>query len=56
VDLLDRERAIARGFHCTRHKFLFNRRGDNASATGALVVNCNRGWKGSEEVLEAVVS
>jgi hypothetical protein len=44
------------GFRYTRHRFVFNRHGDNASATGALVVNCNRGWKGSEEVLEAVVS
>jgi hypothetical protein len=39
------------GFHYTRHKFLFNRRGDKASATGALVVNRNRGWKGSEKVV-----
>jgi hypothetical protein len=39
------------GIRYTRHKFVFNRRADNASATGALVVNCHRGCKGSEEVV-----
>jgi hypothetical protein len=46
----------AGGFRYTRHRFLFNRRGDNASATGALAVNYNRDWKGSEEFVEALAS
>jgi hypothetical protein len=49
------ENALAPGgFRYARHKFVFNWHGDNASATGALVVNYNR--TGSEEFVEAVVS